>query len=248
MTSPDAFLAALPMRDIKERAGTYGNCGGVAFAYVHLERGTGDGVEMVDVLEDLPDYAEDFRDLIDGLIGYIAEGISDCLAEAFDGVVPPVRVLIYMIDPNPAHANPTYHRRAGRRVAEEALRRAERPAASQGDLLRALPLRGVTVCVGSQSSCAGIARVEVDVEAGTTYPSVEVVDAVEVDDELREIADMCVENVWIGVQSAFRVLLGDEPAVRVVVRRVLPHLVDANESINRRAGRAVVEEVLRRVA
>ncbi|GIG67246.1 hypothetical protein [Phytomonospora endophytica] len=116
-------------------------------------------------------------------------------------------------------------------------------------LLASLPMRGLTVRVGTQTNCAGIARADADLEAGA-HPRVEVVDAVppDPDADVREVAAMCVANIGIGARAAFRESFGAEPPVRLVIRRVLPHLVDANENVNRRAGRAIVGEVLRRLS
>jgi pimeloyl-ACP methyl ester carboxylesterase len=60
---------------------------------------------------------------------------------------------------------------------------------------------------------------------------------------------MCFENIVIGIQDELRALLGPElPAMRVVVREVLPHPVEANEINNRVAGRKVIRAAFARLA
>lgn len=123
-----------------------------------------------------------------------------------------------------------------------------RPEDATTELRRALPIRDVHVRVGVHSNCGGIARALVDLEEA---PAFELADAVPpVGDEGwadQELVGVCVTAVGEGVEAELRDLFGGEPsAVRVVVRAVHPHLVEANESINRRAGRAAAREAVRR--
>lgn len=120
---------------------------------------------------------------------------------------------------------------------------------SVDDLVRALPIRDIRVRYGSQTSCGGMARALVDFEPGST-PGLDVVDAVTElpawAADFREEVDFCVEHIGTGIRAELEESFGaDIPAIRVLVREVFPHPVDANESVNRAAGRLAVREALR---
>ena len=120
------------------------------------------------------------------------------------------------------------------------------------DLLQALPIRGLRADVGSEHSATGGATALVDLEPAAVF---EVVDAVPEEIWVRwnvrdhpDLAHLCFDNILLGVREELRTHLGPElPALRLVVREVLPHPVEANEENNRRAGRMIVQEALRRL-
>ena len=124
---------------------------------------------------------------------------------------------------------------------------------SRDDLLRALPMRGLRADAGTKASPRGGAKAIVDLEPAAEF---EIVNAVP--DEILarwsphddpEHLLMCLDNVAIGVRDELRTRLGPElPAMRVVVREVLPHPVEANEMNNQYVGRKVIEEACRRLA
>jgi hypothetical protein len=120
-----------------------------------------------------------------------------------------------------------------------------------GDLLDALPLRGIAVRSGGQSGCGGLARATVDLDH-TEGSALEVVDLVEVENTWesdRETATFCVANIVIGIDEELTTQFGTErPALRVVVHKVFPYPVEANEMQNINAGRLIVREALRRAA
>ncbi|WP_415646974.1 hypothetical protein [Stackebrandtia soli] len=121
MTSADELLRALPIRGIRVRAGSYGNCGGVIIAVVDLEPGTAEGVEVVDGLIDVPDWAEDFPDDIELCVLKVGEGVKAGFLELFDAE-PAVRLVLRRLKFNLVDAVTSVGPRAGRLVVAEAVR------------------------------------------------------------------------------------------------------------------------------
>ena len=118
--------------------------------------------------------------------------------------------------------------------------------ASLTALSQALPIASEHIRVGNQTSCGGIAAARIDLVAAQAYEFVDATPPPHVDRyEDQELVDFCVTNVREGIEEEFHALFGKLPAVRVVLDKVLPHAVDSNESINRRAGRTVVKVALR---
>lgn len=114
------------------------------------------------------------------------------------------------------------------------------------DLYQALPISSEHIRVGGQSGCGGIAAARIDLEPAQAYEFVDATPPPRDDRfEDRDLVDFCVTNVREGIEEELRALFGKLPAVRVVLHRVLPHMVDSNESINRHAGRTVVKVALR---
>lgn len=127
MTSAEELVRALPIRGMRIRAGTYGNCGGVIFAGVDLEAGVNRGLEVIDALTKVPDWAEDWHDDIDLYIQSIGEGAETALRELFD-TEPAVRLVLRTVQFNPVDAVQSVGRKAGRLVVAEAVRIAGEPA------------------------------------------------------------------------------------------------------------------------
>jgi hypothetical protein len=124
---------------------------------------------------------------------------------------------------------------------------------SKDDLLRALPMHGLRADYGTKSSKKGGAKAIVDLEPAAEFETVDAVPEevltrwAPFDD--REHLVMCYDNVVIGIRQELREHFGPElPALRVVVRDVLPHPVEANELNNQYVGRGVIREALRRLA
>ncbi|GAA4918894.1 hypothetical protein LX16_4440 [Stackebrandtia albiflava] len=113
MTSADDLLAALPIREIRVRAGSYGNCGGVIIAVADLERGSTEGVEVVDAVTELPDWSTDFPDDVDLCVHSIGRGVKAALVDRFGGE-PPVRLVLRGLRFSPVTwSRPSGGRRAG---------------------------------------------------------------------------------------------------------------------------------------
>jgi hypothetical protein len=113
-------------------------------------------------------------------------------------------------------------------------------------LYRALPISSEHIRVGTQSNCGGIAAARIDLTAARAYEFVDATPPPHADRyQDQELVDFCVTNVREGIEEEFYALFGKLPSVRVVLHKVLPHAVDSNESINRRAGRTVVKVTLR---
>lgn len=113
-------------------------------------------------------------------------------------------------------------------------------------LYRALPISSEHIRVGTQTNCGGIAAARIDLTAARAYEFVDATPPPRADfHEDRELVDFCVTNVREGIELELTELFGELPAVRVVLHKVLPHAVDSNEWINRRAGRTVVRVALR---
>jgi hypothetical protein len=121
MTSVDDLLRALPIRGIKTRCGTYGNCAGVAFTRVDLEPGTSEGFVVVDALTGLEDWRDDFGDMLEERVESVGAGVRARFRELY-GFEPAVRVLVRWVNPNPTHTTDSLNQRAGRLVVEEAVR------------------------------------------------------------------------------------------------------------------------------
>ena len=115
-------------------------------------------------------------------------------------------------------------------------------------LYQALPLASPHVRAGVVSNCGGMASAQVDIERAPAY---ELVDATPPPrperNEDQEIVDFCVTHVAQGIEAELAELFGELPAVRVTLRRVHPHWVDANEMVNRCAGRGVIRLTLTEV-
>jgi hypothetical protein len=113
-------------------------------------------------------------------------------------------------------------------------------------LYQALPISSEHIRVGTQTNCGGIASAQIDVTRAQAYEFVDATPPPRADySEDQELVDFCVANVRAGIEMELTELFGELPAVRVVLHRVLPHMVDSNEMINRRAGRTVVKVALR---
>jgi hypothetical protein len=123
---------------------------------------------------------------------------------------------------------------------------------SKNDLISALPMRGLRADVGTKSSRKGGAMGIVDLEVAAVFQS-----ANEVPDSVfdrfepfvyPELVPMCFDSIVRGVKVEFRVFFGPElPALRVVVREVLPHPVETNELNNYYVGRKIVRQALIRL-
>lgn len=113
-------------------------------------------------------------------------------------------------------------------------------------LYQVLPTASALVRYGSQTSCGGMAQARIDLEPATEYTFVDAVPPPRPERfEDQELVDFCVTHVREGVEAELTELFGELPAVRVVLHQVLPHQVDANEHVNRTAGRYVVRQALR---
>ena len=110
------------------------------------------------------------------------------------------------------------------------------------DLYKVLPMSSARVRAGHQTGCGGIADARIDIEAALAY---EFVDATPADPRDQELADFCVTYVRAGIELELTALFGALPPVRVTLHQILAHQVDSNESINRNAGRAAVQQALR---
>jgi hypothetical protein len=88
-----------------------------------------------------------------------------------------------------------------------------------------------------------LARIDIEVAAG--YEFVDATPPPRYDRyEDQELIDFCVGNVREGIEAELTELFHTLPAIRVVLHRVYPHAVDANEYINHKAGRFVVRQAL----
>ena len=113
-------------------------------------------------------------------------------------------------------------------------------------LYQVLPISSEHIRVGTQTNCGGIAAARIDVVAAPAYEFVDATPPPRPDRyEDQELVDFCVANVREGIELELTELFGELPAVRVVLHQVLPHAVDSNEWMNRRAGRTVVKVALR---
>jgi hypothetical protein len=244
MTSVADLLRALPIRDIRVKTGSTGNCGGTVVAVVDLEPGTTDGVEMTHDHAGLPDWADNLPEIVEEDLTDIEFGLRTALREQF-GAEPPVRAVVRRLNTNPADANQVYCRHAGRRVAEAALR-----MTTTACLLRALPIREIKARAGTAGNCGGIVVAVVDLEPGT-------VDGIDLDytgaelpgwadDDLRDIAAQHMADIEVGLREALHDRLGADPPVRAVVRRLGSNPSDGNKYVCMDVGRKVVDEALRR--
>ncbi|MBN6040508.1 hypothetical protein [Amycolatopsis sp. 195334CR] len=116
---------------------------------------------------------------------------------------------------------------------------------SLDDVLHALPLRDLRGDVGTKHSRKGGATALLDLEPAAEFEAVDAIpekirtsrDAL----DFPELVPMCFEYIVLGVRTEFEERFGTPaPPVRVVVREVLPHPVEANELNNRYAGRRAV--------
>jgi hypothetical protein len=118
------LLRVLPIREIKARAGTAANCGGIVVAVVDLEPGTADGFELDYAAAYLPDWADaDLRDIAEEHIADLEFGLRTALRDRL-GAEPPARAVVRRLRTNPSDGNKYVCRDVGRKVVEEALRRA----------------------------------------------------------------------------------------------------------------------------
>ncbi|WP_041624956.1 FtsK/SpoIIIE domain-containing protein [Stackebrandtia nassauensis] len=121
MKSVDDLLRALPIRGIKVRAGSYGNCGGVIWATVDLEPGHTDGVEVIGTEAELPDWFEDFPDELQECVDNIANGARTEFRDRF-GTEPAVRLVLRRVMYNPVDIIMVIGRSAGKRVVTQAIK------------------------------------------------------------------------------------------------------------------------------
>lgn len=111
---------ALPISSALIRAGTYGNCSGIALARIDLEAAT--GYEFVDATAP-PSPGErdkDDKDLIDLCVTHVREGIEAELTDLFHAL-PAVRVVLHRVHPHPIDAHERVNQNAGRYVLRQAL-------------------------------------------------------------------------------------------------------------------------------
>ncbi|AGL15738.1 hypothetical protein [Actinoplanes sp. N902-109] len=114
---------------------------------------------------------------------------------------------------------------------------------------RRVPIRGVRVRTGTQTNCGGIAAATADFEPQAD-PGVGFAVELALEYGPRDCRDEELEAeccAWI--EGGIRAELADRfglplPSVRVVLRRVLLHLVDSNERRNHEAGRELVRHAL----
>ncbi|RAK42947.1 hypothetical protein B0I29_10177 [Actinoplanes lutulentus] len=110
------------------------------------------------------------------------------------------------------------------------------------------PVRDIAVRDGTQTNCAGFAKILADIEPAERFEFLSNGDAAPagvLDDELIE---QCIGAVRRGVLDELtRVGDGEVPPVRFVLRRILVHLVDSAEFRNEAVGRMAVAEAVRRL-
>ncbi|TDP94899.1 hypothetical protein [Labedaea rhizosphaerae] len=117
------LVGALPLRGIKVRAGSAGNCAGIVVALVDLEPDPNEGFSLSLDEAQLPPSAEDFREIIEEWAEDFASGIRAAIGAVHDEP-PPIRVVVHKLAGNYADANRAPWQKAGRLVVEEAVRRA----------------------------------------------------------------------------------------------------------------------------
>ncbi|UJW29638.1 hypothetical protein L3Q67_30975 [Saccharothrix sp. AJ9571] len=117
-------------------------------------------------------------------------------------------------------------------------------------LLHALPLRDLRGDVGTKHSAKGGATALVDLEPAAEFEAVDAIDErIRADSrDFPELVPLCFTNIVLGVQAEFEERFDNPtPPIRVVVREVLPHIIETNEANNRAAGRKAVQAGLRRL-
>ena len=109
------------------------------------------------------------------------------------------------------------------------------------------PVRDIVARSGAQSNCAGYAKILIDVEPAELFEFVDADDkasTVGCDDAL---VGECADAVRRGVVAELdRLGQGQPPAVRVVLRRLFIHVVDAVPWRYEEVGRMAVAEAWRR--
>ncbi|QFU89450.1 hypothetical protein [Amycolatopsis sp. YIM 10] len=113
------------------------------------------------------------------------------------------------------------------------------------DVLRALPLRDLRGDVGTKATKKGGATALLDLEPAAEFEAVDAIsEKIRTSDDALDFPDLvplCYENIVLGVQAEFEERFGTgTPPIRVVVREVLPHIIETNEMNNRHAGRRAV--------
>jgi hypothetical protein len=143
------------------------------------------------------------------------------------------------------------YRAAGWRATESGPETVLFRSPSPDDLVAALPMRDITAY--SQGfrgvHCGGRAKatVDLDLAAGGRLEIVDATTPVEGQWWDAELVPFCLENLADGISTELAAQYATAgPALRVVVRDVFPHVVDANEWSNRQVGRRVVQEAVRR--
>lgn len=124
MKDIDELLTALPIRDIRVRSGSYGNCGGVLFLTVDVEAGGTGGVEVVSDGADLPDWFADFPDDAVQCMERITAGAREAFDDRF-AVEPDVRIVVRRAKYNEVDIIMSIGPRAGKLVVAEAIGRAK---------------------------------------------------------------------------------------------------------------------------
>jgi hypothetical protein len=110
------------------------------------------------------------------------------------------------------------------------------------------PVRDIDVRSGSQMNCAGFARILADVEPAERFEFVDAHDENRTGCDDDGLVTACVAAVRRGVITELSRPGTDRlPPVRFVLRHILVHLVDSNETRNEAAGRLAVAEAVRRL-
>lgn len=125
MVSKDDLLRALPMRGLRADYGTKASKKGGAKAIVDLEPAA--EFEIVDAVpeEVLTRWAPfDNRDHLEMCFDNVVIGVQDALRTHLGPELPPLRVVIHEVLPHPVEGNEMNNQYVGRKVIEEALRRA----------------------------------------------------------------------------------------------------------------------------
>lgn len=121
MSDVRTLLAALPLAGVNVRAGTYGNCGGVMFAYIDVA--SAPAYEFVDATPPPDEERHQDQELVDFCVTNVRIGIEDELHAHF-GELPPIRVTLNKVSPHASDANEHNNRQAGSYAVQETLRRA----------------------------------------------------------------------------------------------------------------------------
>jgi len=119
MTTMADLRLALPIRDVRIRTGSWGNCAGVTVVHADLE--PGEKFELVSPLTAWPDWGAELWDIAE----MVAENLEIGMREAFRALLdaePPVRVVLRKVTNQPVNFNEMGSRRVGRLLVEEAVR------------------------------------------------------------------------------------------------------------------------------
>lgn len=119
MTTMADLRLALPIRDVRVRHGSWGNCAGVTV--VHADFEAGDRFELVNPLTAWPGWGAELWDIAEMVAENLELGMRAAFRDLLDAE-PPVRVVLRKVTNQPVNFAEPASRRVGRLVVEQAVR------------------------------------------------------------------------------------------------------------------------------